>query len=107
MQCTVGKHVGPAVPEIIIAAKQLLHALRNTNFRTKITFNELTKLLRMKYKKVITSVTLTNEKIVGPPGTMGQKVKVGTRKRKKKKVYSSGSALLCLRPLVLMPGETM
>ena len=79
VQWTVGKHVGPAVPKIIIAAKQLLHALRNTNFRTKITFNELTKLLRKKYKKVIISVTLTKEKIVGPPGTMGQQVKVGTR----------------------------
>ena len=79
MQWTVGKHVGPAVPKIIIAAKQLLHALRNTNFRTKITFNELTKLLRKKYKKVIISVTLTKEKIVGPPGTMGQQVKVGMR----------------------------
>ena len=72
MQWTVGKHVGPAVPKIIIAAEQLLHALRNTNFRTKITFNELTKLLRKKYTKVIISVTLTKEKNVGPPGTMGE-----------------------------------
>ena len=72
VQWTVGKHVGPAVPKIIIAAEQLLHALRNINFRTKITFNELTKLLRKKYKKVIISVTLTKEKIVGHNGPTGE-----------------------------------